>query len=99
MSNIDDIMIETKINNKKTYMYDSIAYYKIVGMNNQYFIKVSDYYKVTLRQKQVELFGSGTSGLEKVKGYIKSIDSSDILLIAAPSISSNFIMYDLEKTD
>jgi len=98
MSNIDNSMIETKINNRKMYTYHSISYYKVIGKNKQYFIKVEDYYTVTLRQKSVYLFEMSISGLKKVKGYVKSIDSSDILLIAAPSIYNNFIMYDLEKT-
>jgi hypothetical protein len=69
-----------------------------VGLNKQYFIKINDYYKVTLRQQPIELFTVSVSGLKKIKGYVKSIDASDILFIAAPSISSRFIMYDIEKT-
>ncbi len=97
MSNINDSMLGVKINNNKIYIIDSIEYYKLVGMNNHYYIKVSDYYKVTLSQQSFELFQHNTSKLKKIKGYIKSIDLSDILLIAAPSISSNFKMFDLEK--
>jgi len=97
MSNISDVLLDTKINNNKTYIVDDIDYYKVLGMNNQYYIKVIDYYQVSLSQKPVELYRHSIYGLEKVKGYIKSIDSSDILLIAAPSISSHFKMFDLEK--
>lgn len=97
MSIVDSVIFNNKVISKKTYTYDDVAYYKVMGMNTQYFIKVSDYHKVTLCQKAVELYQYSVSGLLKVKAYIKSIDSSDILLIAAPTISSNFKMFDLEK--
>jgi len=97
MSNIANTMIDTKVNDKKIYIYDNIDYYKVSGLNNKYFIKLEDYYKVTLRQQPLDLFTFHISGLKKVKAYIKSIDTSDILFIASPSISSRFIMYDIEK--
>ncbi|PHS32843.1 MAG: hypothetical protein COA92_05715 [Sulfurovum sp.] len=96
---IDKNMIDYKITNRKTYIFEGTTYYKVIGMNSQYFLKATDCDKATLCQKAIKLYKHhAKSGMLKVNGYIKSMDYSDVLLIAAPSISSPFKMHDLEKT-
>lgn len=82
---------------KKFYIFDDEAYYKVVGMDASYYMKVKDYERITLRQTAVTLYEHTCNGLEKVQSYIKSIDFSDILFIAAPTVAHRFKMYDLEK--
>ena len=99
MSNLDNYLFESKMINRKTYIFDDTSYYKVIGLNSQYYIKVSDLNKITLHQMSMTLYKHTASSLVKVKAYVKSLDYSDILFIAAPTISSPFKMYDLEKRD
>jgi len=98
MSSIDNVMLAHNCdNNKKAYLYNNISYYKIVGMGEYYFIECKDYENITEKQKSVDLYTLHSSGLSKVKGHIKAIHNSDVLLIAAPSISSAFKMFDVKN--
>jgi len=83
-------------NSKQCYVFDNIAYYKVVSRKATYYIKTSDYESVTLNQSAIILYEQTITGLTKIKSYIKSIEFSDILFIA-PSITTNFNMFDLEK--
>jgi cyanophycinase-like exopeptidase len=95
-----DINAATKhIDGKKCYIFDNVCYYKVVGRNATYYIKVSDYHNVTLSQKAITLYEKTLHGLMQIKSYIKSMGYSDILFIAAPSITSSFSMFNLEKSN
>jgi len=89
--------LELLAHDKKLYMFNNEAYYKVVGMDASYYMKIKDYDMITLRQTAVILYEHTCNGLEKVQSYIKSIDFSDILFIAAPTVAHHFKMYDLEK--
>lgn len=89
--------LELLAHDKKLYMFNDEPYYKVVGMDASYYMKIKDYGKITFRQTAVTLYEHTCNGLEKVQSYIKSIDFSDILFIAAPTVTHRFKMYDLEK--
>ena len=89
--------LENEVVNHKCYTFDNEEYYKIKGMKGNYFIKIVDYAKITLRQVAIIIYEYTINGLKKIKSYIKSMESSDILFVAGPKISTHFKMYDLEK--
>ncbi len=86
----------TTSNCKQCYVFDNVSYYKVISRKATYYIKISDYESVTLKQSAIILYEQTRNGLIKIKTYIKSIEFSDILFIA-PSITTNFNMFDLEK--
>ena len=88
---------EKKIMNHKCYTFDNEKYYKIKGMKGCYFIKIVDYAKITRKQVAMIIYEYTNNGLKKIKSYIKSMESSDILFVTGPKISTHFKMYDLEK--
>ena len=95
MCNLD---LNTSNDCRKCYIFDDISYYKVMSRKATYYIKVSDYHKISLRQTAVTLYEYTRNGLIQIKSYIKSMEFSDILFIAAPTIANNFKMYDLEKS-
>jgi len=98
MSLINDNMhVNTLQINENIHIHENISYYKAVGLNAHYLVSCEDYKDVSLQQKAVEMYTYSTSGLLKVKGYIKAIENSDILLIAAPNVTSHFKMFDVKK--
>jgi hypothetical protein len=99
MCNVDLNVATEQFDGKKYYIFDNVYYYKVVGRKSTYYIKVSDYHNITLSQKAITLYEKTLHGLIQIKSYIKSIEFSDILFIAAPSITSNFNMFDLEKSN
>jgi len=88
---------EEKCIGKKCYIFDNEKYYKVKGMKGTYYIKVIDYQKVDLKQVAITIYEYAFDGLKKIRCYIKTIETSDILFIAGPKISPHFKMYDLEK--
>ena len=99
MCNVDLNVPHEQIENKKCYIFDNVAYYKMVGRKSTYFIKVSDYHNITLKQTAITLYEKTLNEFIQIKSYIKSIEFSDIVFIAAPSITSNFNMFNLEKSN
>jgi len=96
MSKVEPLLITEIIENKKCYMIENIYYYKVIGMQATYYLKVSDYNNISLNQNAYTLYEYTVQGFIEVKSYIKSMEFSDILFIA-PTITSQFKMYDLEK--
>ncbi len=88
---------EKKCINKKCYVFNNEKYYKAKGMRGTYYIKVSDYMKISLKQVAIVIYEYALNELKKIKCFIKTMESSDILFIAGPKISPHFKMYDLEK--
>ncbi len=99
MCNVDLNISNDLLDSKKCYIFDGVRYYKVISRKSTYFIKVSDYHKITLSQKAITLYEKSRDGLIQIRSYIKSIEFSDILFIAAPSVTSNFNMFDLEKSN
>ena len=99
MCNVDLNRPNTSFDNKKCYVFDDVCYYKVISRKSTYYIKVSDYHNITLKQTAITLYKKTLHELIQIKSYIKSIELSDILFIAAPSITSNFNMFDLEKSN
>lgn len=89
--------LEKKSNTIKTYIFDNEKYYKVVGMKGSFYIKVSDYEKVSVKQVAITIYKYTLHGLKKIQSFIKSLQSEDILFIAGPKISTHFRMYGLEK--
>lgn len=83
--------------NKKLYIFEDQAYFKVVGMNDIYYLKVEDYDIISLKQTAITLYKLTRKGLVSIQSYIKSIDISDILFISAPTVAHRFKMFDLEK--
>jgi hypothetical protein len=96
VSKVEPLLIAEMIENKKCYMIDNIYYYKVIGMQAAYYLKVSDYNNISLKQNTYTLYEHTVQGFIEIKSYIKSMKTSDILFIAT-NITSQFKMYDLEK--
>ena len=97
MSNVDLYKPTELLDSKKCYIFDNVSYYKVISRKATYYIKISDYHKVSLTQRAITLYEYTMNGLIQIRSYIKSIEYSDILFIAAPTIENRFKMFDLEK--
>jgi hypothetical protein len=82
---------------EKCYTFKNESYYKILRMMGEYYIKVSDYEKITLKQSIVTLYSYTFHGLKTMKCYAKFTKYSDKLFISEVSTRDYFKMYDLEK--
>jgi len=97
MSKTYNTSLVQKSNTIKTYTFHNEKYYKVVGRKGSFYIKVSDYEKISVKQVAITIYKYTLSGLKKIKSYIKTLQSEDILFIAGPKISTHFRMYGLEK--
>lgn len=97
MQTTDNTNLNNKPINLKSYTFENEEYYKVMGMKGCFFIKVSDYIKVTVKQVAMVIYEYTLTGLRKIKSYIKSMENSDILFIAGPKIAHHFKIFDLEK--
>jgi hypothetical protein len=83
--------------NEKCYTFKNESYYKILRMMGEYYIKVSDYEKVSLKQLKVTLYSYTFHGLKTMECYAKFTKYSDKLFISQATTRDYFKMYDLEK--
>lgn len=93
--------LEINVNGIRCYMFENEKYYKASGMKGSYFIKASDYEKLSIKQAAITIYQytNAMKGLEKVKSFAKTVvkDEYELLLLAGPKISSHFKIYNLEQ--
>ncbi len=82
---------------EKCYTFRNESYYKILRMMGEYYIKVSDYENIGLRQSEITLYSYTFHGLKTLKCYAKFTKYSDKLFISQATTRDYFKMYDLEK--
>jgi len=97
MSHVELNIVNDNIVDYKLHIFNNIAYYRVMGMRDSYYLKVSDYANITLKQNLIILYKETIKGFITINSYIKSIECSDILFIAAPTVENRFKMCDLEK--
>lgn len=86
-----------RLENKKIYTMHNKKYYKIIGMRNDYYLKVDSLRKLTASKFVIELYRYTFSGLKAQRGLIKLDKTTNKIFISDDTLRVvYFEPYELE---